>query len=1078
MRRNFPIQIRLLALATCFSLGIPSYSVKTPATLRQQHAGMEEIARTLHHANPADSGLEELAGVEIAETTPGQIDALLKFREDAFKEKVSWDGDFDEPLFRKRLDALIRHEIPGALVVARAGGEIVGYAASYPKPPANSTGEISELAVDLRYERKGLGSKLFAQALEGLVRFAGIATVQVQDFSTAGAVGQMAEKSGFAREDGSGYSYRLQLPPIALAPASGLPIYLERGRTHRIFGPDNEPWGDPPDLRTAGDMREVLVDPDVVGYNMNEIVEYRMYRDRALAEHRSSASEHKLRYDVTVIAPSDDAHRFGAELVKTYGHYHPPRAPEVLPEVYEVLYGEAWFLLQKPSAADSNVIGDIVLIKARAGEKAIMLPGYGHVTINPSATEPIVMANWVSSAFQSDYTQYRQHHGAAVYVSLVPDSPGQVQILRNPAYSTLPDAVRIARPIPALMEFGLEDNRPMYQLIFTAPTKLGFLNAPENFSPEFGRALIWIGPVRIGDTMPAGLEEWAQRSGDYYQGANVAVIGGTGFVGGHYLRQLHDRYGSNIASVRALTRIPARLNAAQFSDSPGAGKLALEQGDHLLAQDIQRTIGGAKLVVDTAGLAWQHLPGGVPATLTDELLQNAMSAGLIGLLLADDQRLVWTSSNAGDYMFARLTAPERNQLMQEINERAARYVDWLGQQPGLAIADETFRQFIESDLAEPDHIPAQFVPQEGKPAVSFAHEYSYPYSKLLGQQILELIARRDNRDIRVLKISDVYGPGQGLGQEYWDPSYKGGRLAARRLQRFIAVAEAIRTGQYQPWNRPNPQDGYILQNGMLHQTVFNDYAAPTHVRDVVEMIHRVAALDVEPGPERKVVFEVAAPWIPNNAMADAVINAVNDVDDPDRTIHVAVLPAKQPILRREPANASGDLALLGMAGTLTPLDQGIREWLAGWRLDAAIQQARNRKAVYLFGPSLPSDVQAMAAALQRRGMSQVVVLADDPDTMQSQLDGKVLEWTDSRIFSVLPELYVYASEDDQVADQAMEDLSQTEFTVHHGGVIDDAERFFRLVFQATGVPESYLSEEHWRQMFQALQSAAGLEQAA
>ena len=161
-----------------------------------------------------------------------------------------------------------------------------------------------------------------------------------------------------------------------------------------------------PDLRTSADMQSVMhnqkdcrLDPDLICYEM--------YRDRYKTEQDHAwLLEHDLRYDVTVIFP----HIICGEYNKTKGHYHPRSSYELTyPELYEVISGQAIYLLQKRD------LSDIVAVCAKAGEAVLIPPNYGHVTINPSACETLIMANIVSSRFESIYGDYEDHCGAAYY---------------------------------------------------------------------------------------------------------------------------------------------------------------------------------------------------------------------------------------------------------------------------------------------------------------------------------------------------------------------------------------------------------------------------------------------------------------------------------------------------------------------------------------------------------------------------------------------------------------------------------------------------------------------------------------
>lgn len=228
-------------------------------------------------------------------------------------------------------------------------------------------------------------------------------------------------------------------------------------------------WDGPlpePHVRTVADMTGVLAAPEAVGEDPGRSL-YFMYRDLAKTEkdHFWLASQ-DLRYDMTVIP----AGAVGPEFVKTKGHFHPENpAGTGYPEVYEVLAGKAHFLLQ---TRDST---DVVLVKAGAGDVVVIPPGYGHVTINPGA-ETLALANIVSTAFESDYTQYMAMQGAAYYERT------DGKLMKNPRYGSTAQ-VRAAASVP-VRTFCTAHGTPLYSLV-GCESCLRFLNHPEEFTPEF-----------------------------------------------------------------------------------------------------------------------------------------------------------------------------------------------------------------------------------------------------------------------------------------------------------------------------------------------------------------------------------------------------------------------------------------------------------------------------------------------------------------------------------------------------------------------------------------------------------------
>jgi len=136
------------------------------------------------------------------------------------------------------------------------------------------------------------------------------------------------------------------------------------------------------------------------------------------------------------------------------------------------LDGNAHFLLQ------TKKLDDVVLIEAHKGDIIIIPPGYGHVTINPSPSQTLTMANLVSTAFTSEYAGYDHMHGAAYY-ELV---GGIVQ--KNPAYPEVPPVRRMKNSRSILSDFG--NGTTLYDVVGNDRIAQ-LLNHPENFADFFAR---------------------------------------------------------------------------------------------------------------------------------------------------------------------------------------------------------------------------------------------------------------------------------------------------------------------------------------------------------------------------------------------------------------------------------------------------------------------------------------------------------------------------------------------------------------------------------------------------------------
>ena len=228
-----------------------------------------------------------------------------------------------------------------------------------------------------------------------------------------------------------------------------------------------------PDIRRLFDMQEVISDRSwLAGAEDFEL--YYMYRDLFLSRaDKEKLLSQGLRYDITIIPP----HMLGREYIKTAGHYHPivPGSSVTYPELYEVLEGEALYLLQ------SHDLRDVVAVTASAGDKVIVPPGYGHITINRS-NKTLKMANFVSRSFDSLYGPYRERSGGAYFFT-------KEGWIRNDLCPEAGELRRLDAPdSPILRRFGLAKGREMYPLL-KETGRLEFITKPEEHLQFFSGLL-------------------------------------------------------------------------------------------------------------------------------------------------------------------------------------------------------------------------------------------------------------------------------------------------------------------------------------------------------------------------------------------------------------------------------------------------------------------------------------------------------------------------------------------------------------------------------------------------------------
>jgi glucose-6-phosphate isomerase len=255
---------------------------------------------------------------------------------------------------------------------------------------------------------------------------------------------------------------------LKLETVSGLPLKLEDA--HLVFE-----GGLPeviPDIRHLQDYKNVLA-PDSPLEGPED--DYFMYRDVGWPKDKEMFRQRQYRYDITVLK----AGVVGRELLKTVGHYHPfvPGTNVTYPEVYEVISGRAHYVCQK---VEGNKVLDFFVVEALPGQKVVIPPNYGHITINPG-DEPLVMSNVTADGFKSIYKPLEELHGAAYY------ELANFSWLKNDNYDiqTTPKWAQ-ANEVP---EFGLTEAVPLYASITENPDKFDYLLRPQNYLDTFKGAL-------------------------------------------------------------------------------------------------------------------------------------------------------------------------------------------------------------------------------------------------------------------------------------------------------------------------------------------------------------------------------------------------------------------------------------------------------------------------------------------------------------------------------------------------------------------------------------------------------------
>ncbi len=231
-----------------------------------------------------------------------------------------------------------------------------------------------------------------------------------------------------------------------------------------------------PQKRLFSELQEYLKEELPTG--MTKDPAYFIYRNIARKKDTDLFRTRRIRYDITIIPPRKIRH----EYIKTAGHYHPtkPGTISYFPEVLDIISGHAYFILQKKDKENDSLLREIYLIEALPGEKVLLLPGFGHTTVN-AFQEPLIFANLIGDNFSYDYEGFRKHHGAGYWL-LEGNATEAMELEKNNSYQGVPEIKKI-RPKES-SKLGLTKKQPLYSLFITKPEIFSYLTSPENYTKD------------------------------------------------------------------------------------------------------------------------------------------------------------------------------------------------------------------------------------------------------------------------------------------------------------------------------------------------------------------------------------------------------------------------------------------------------------------------------------------------------------------------------------------------------------------------------------------------------------------
>jgi glucose-6-phosphate isomerase len=191
-------------------------------------------------------------------------------------------------------------------------------------------------------------------------------------------------------------------------------------------------------------------------------------------EDQELLEEYDFMADATVINPGI----VGKEFIKTVGHYHGhiPGSNLSYPEVYEAVTDGFEYLLQ--SEEDENGEVDVIWVVTEAGDKIVMPPNWGHVSMNVGDKQALeVDLQKRENPNQSDYSMFKEKCGGAFYRT-------KDGLTKNPNYKVKSLKIVTPKEVP---EWGLTKDTPLYESMINSPEKFEFLTKPEKYQFDFNR---------------------------------------------------------------------------------------------------------------------------------------------------------------------------------------------------------------------------------------------------------------------------------------------------------------------------------------------------------------------------------------------------------------------------------------------------------------------------------------------------------------------------------------------------------------------------------------------------------------
>lgn len=261
----------------------------------------------------------------------------------------------------------------------------------------------------------------------------------------------------------------------------GLPVYMNEKDFTLSFDEDVECEQHNQKMRSQ--MRGLLYNDKVA--DEDDEVSYVFYMNIMKSMDKQVFNDLNYINGITVLMPGT----MKGECRKNSGHYHCLVEGHILtyPEAYEILSGEAMFLLQKSTnfQEDELVVEECKAVFLKAGEKIVVPPFYAHCAINVGEEE--MMFGNLAAPCPLDYEPIKKKHGFCYYVLKV---DGKIVFVPNQHYNKVPQ-LKIMRTLEN-EDLGISFKHSMYEMLMKDPKCFAYLDHPEEYINEINALLIEI----------------------------------------------------------------------------------------------------------------------------------------------------------------------------------------------------------------------------------------------------------------------------------------------------------------------------------------------------------------------------------------------------------------------------------------------------------------------------------------------------------------------------------------------------------------------------------------------------------